>query len=452
MRLFIKCLCVFFLISDHVLRSQESDYVSYGAALEVLKAGDYEKAIDYFSRYLRVSNMHDEAYFQRGNAYYGLRKYDEALNDYLKAYSMGYNSSRMLYNVASIYREKGLEDGAIEFLNKALNINPGFIDSYLLLGDIYSARGDLVKAKESYKKAFSLDPSARLQIFSLGQISMEMGDYKDAIKYFSIALGFDSLDFQYNYSLGVAYYHINDTVNSLNYLRRAAKIDENNGMPIFYEGKICYKSGNYVRALELFSSALQTGRLTVSLDEIYRDRAMCYANISDFRSAIEDINNVISINPSDAMAYVLRGIIRYQMGNDTLALADFNKVITISPDYAQAYLYRGLIYLGRSLPQLAREDFTKALELSPDDTLVLFHMGNFMLEEERYMDAINYYNKAFSLNPKFYRIFENRGIAYYNLGYYRLASVDFDAAIKHNPSLYSKLKPFYIDARRRSGM
>ncbi|MCX7878134.1 MAG: tetratricopeptide repeat protein [Ignavibacteria bacterium] len=448
----MKYLFIIFIVFINSTSSQDTSYVSYSVALEVLNSGAYEKAVDYFNRYLKVSSMHDEAYFQRGNAYYELRKYDEALSDYLKAYELGFNNSRMLYRVASIYREKKFDNAAIDYLNKALNINSGFIEAYLMLGEIYTEAGDYKKADEIYSKIVKLAPLAREKVSSIAEMSMALGNYRDAVKYYTIAISFDSSDFNNIYSLGVAYYHLNDTSNALSYLRKSSLMNKTHGMPYFYLAKIYSEQGNYHRAAECLTEALSIGSLTVELADVYKTRAMCYSKIKDYLSALEDLNSAIRLNASFPDLYVLRGIVQYEKGDDTLALKDFNKAISLSPDISLAYTYRGLIYLNRTLPQLARDDFTRALELSPDDTLVLFHMGNFMLEEEKYMEAINYYNRAFSVNPKFYRIFENRGIAYYNLGYYRQASVDFDAAIKHNPSLITKLKPLFIDARRKSGM
>jgi len=71
------------------------------------------------------------------------------------------------------------------------------------------------------------------------------------------------------------------------------------------------------------------------------------------------------------------------------------------------------------------------------------------LAKDDFQNALNYYIKALNINPKYSSVFENRGICYYNLGFYKLAAADFESAMKYNPELKEKLMPLYVDAKSR---
>jgi tetratricopeptide (TPR) repeat protein len=71
------------------------------------------------------------------------------------------------------------------------------------------------------------------------------------------------------------------------------------------------------------------------------------------------------------------------------------------------------------------------------------------MENDDYKNAVVFYERALKVNPKYGIVFENRGISYYNLGYYRMAAADFEAAMKYNPQLTTKLRPLYQDAKSR---
>jgi tetratricopeptide (TPR) repeat protein len=58
----------------------------------------------------------------------------------------------------------------------------------------------------------------------------------------------------------------------------------------------------------------------------------------DFRGALADYNQTISINPKYSEAYFNRAILKKNKLNDIQgALADYNQTISINPNYFQAY-------------------------------------------------------------------------------------------------------------------
>ena len=105
--------------------------------------------------------------------------------------------------------------------------------------------------------------------------------------------------------------------------------------------------------------------------------------------------------------------------------------------------------MNRLLYELAEADLRKAVTFVPDDTLALYTLGNILYQKDDFLGALSYYDKALKINPKYSAVFENRGICYYNLGFYKMAAADFEAAMKYNPSLTEKLKPLYYDAKSR---
>ena len=65
-----------------------------------------------------------------------------------------------------------------------------------------------------------------------------------------------------------------------------------------------------------------------------------YAKEGDKTGAIADHTQAITLNPTDADAYLNRGNARYAEGNKQGAIADYTKAIRLKPDYAEAYITR----------------------------------------------------------------------------------------------------------------
>jgi tetratricopeptide (TPR) repeat protein len=104
--------------------------------------------------------------------------------------------------------------------------------------------------------------------------------------------------------------------------------------------------------------------------EAYNDRGILYAKLGEFKQAIMDYNQAISIDPKSARAFNDRGIAYRNLGEYEQALADYNKAIALDPKFAEAYGNRGVFYFVveeyRDCAQ-ARADLEYFLELAPND-------------------------------------------------------------------------------------
>jgi tetratricopeptide (TPR) repeat protein len=107
------------------------------------KQGNFVEAERTLNRAIEINQNSAVAYFNRGYFNEETKRYDESIKDYLKAEELGYDNLAYLYNnLAVAHRRKKLFDEAIEYINKARNIDPDWpnIDGTLAL--IYSDKGD----------------------------------------------------------------------------------------------------------------------------------------------------------------------------------------------------------------------------------------------------------------------------------------------------------------------
>lgn len=80
-----------------------------------------------------------------------------------------------------------------------------------------------------------------------------------------------------------------------------------------------------------------------------------------------------------------------------------------------------------------------AVKESPDHYFFQMQMAEMLSAQGNFSLAIDYYTKAISIRSNKYEIYNNRGIAYYNLGKYEKAILDFNVAIsksEFNPAYY----------------
>lgn len=97
------------------------------------------------------------------------------------------------------------------------------------------------------------------------------------------------------------------------------------------------------------------------------NRAVIFMQLSDFKSAFNDLNKAQTIYPSFGAINVNLGNIFFLGEAYPRALENYNLAIEKSlPELHVAYMNRGLVYKAMNNPLAAIKDFQKALELKPD--------------------------------------------------------------------------------------
>lgn len=137
-------------------------------------------------------------------------------------------------------QEKQLLNQAIEHLNKALKLHPGYVNGYLNLGLAYFKLGDLVKAEEIWKEAqvrypnnpylytyYNFLANTYLQIgMSLGK----EGKYKEAIEKMEKATSISPNNPEIWYNLGGASFTIGEYAKAQQAFTRALQLNPNFGL------------------------------------------------------------------------------------------------------------------------------------------------------------------------------------------------------------------------------
>lgn len=88
----------------------------------------------------------------------------------------------------------------------------------------------------------------------------------------------------------------------------------------------------------------------------------------------------------------------FEQGQTTVALDEIKQVLAIDPGLSDAYSLRGLIYMRLNSPQLAEDSFRRALQINPRDAGVLHNYGWFLCQQQRYPESLQAFNQALA-NP-----------------------------------------------------
>jgi tetratricopeptide (TPR) repeat protein len=142
--------------------------------------------------------------------------------------------------------------------------------------------------------------------------------------------------------------------------------------------------------------------------------------------------------PRAERGYLNRGRIKSSRRQHKEALQDYDKAILLNPQYYLAYANRATKYITLNRNEEALKDLSRAIEIKPDYSRPYINRGVLKSESGKYREAIEDFDLALTKKDLTTRnramIFNNRGVAYMNLGDNSGALKDYDAAIKLDAS------------------
>ena len=151
---------------------------------------------------------------------------------------------------------------------------------------------------------------------------------------------------------------------------------------------------------------------------------------------------ILAIEPENANALHLLGLIFYQNGSHQDALEKIGLAIQINPNVSSYHSNLGLVLRGLKRLDAAVDSFDKAIALKPDNAGAYSNRGISLQELRQFDAAVASFNKAIALQPDFAEAFSSRGVALHQLKQFDSAVDSFEKAIllrNDYPEAYSNL-------------
>ena len=399
------------------------------------------------------------------------------------------------YNDGLIAVREKKYDKALENFNKAIEMNPAYIEAYNKRGMCYYELKKYRNALTDFDRAAQLDPNnesiRRIQTLLHqkladaegnkidDEINDELGDKTDntangrkITNAMSVAEFFRQKKNQA--TTGTA-------TKSIQTLLHQKMNDQNKGVKLLnkvlmsivvcvillFFGVSVYSARNsarehnisgltyqskqqYDKALEEFNQAI---KLYSGYAEAYFNRGMIFYKKKDYPDSLTDLNRAIQLDSQYTEAYFERGMLYCEEGKYDKALNDFDKAIKLnskyaeilkySSEYAKAYCGRGMLYCEEGKYDKALDDFDQAIELDSEYAEILKQYpryaeaycgrGMSCAKMGQYDKAVTDFNKAIELYPQYPEAYFNRGKAYYDKEEFDKALTDYNRVIELNP-------------------
>ena len=153
---------------------------------------------------------------------------------------------------------------------------------------------------------------------------------------------------------------------------------------------------------------------------------------------------VLALQPNEAEALHLLGVLRHQQGNSQEAVELIAKAIAIKPDIADWHSNLGIALAALGRFDEAVSAYHCAIAIRPDFPEAHNNLGNTLKDGGRLNEAVGAYRQAIAIKPNYPDAHNGLGAALYMLGQPAEAETSFREALR--------LQPNFPDAHRNLGM
>ena len=150
----------------------------------------------------------------------------------------------------------------------------------------------------------------------------------------------------------------------------------------------------------------EIARLSQQLDEaptslLYFARAIEFAIVQDYTSAIDDCTRALQLSATNAN---LSTIITFCRANWRYRLLEYQRA-TGEQEATKTIDF-----------EIMLRDYDQVLRLQPDFVFALYNKANILCAQREWQTAINYYTQAIAMDNDFAEAYFNRGLTYVYIG------------------------------------
>lgn len=169
-------------------KTPESALCQCNLAYNQLITNDYAGSANHYSEALKYDPSTVEAYNGRGQAYFQLRKYPEALSDFTAAISAGIVTPKLFLNKGKCLVILNRAPEAIPDLNRSIELEPKSPEAFYFRGVAYEKAGDTPKAIADYSQAIQLNANYVEALVNRGLLRAKSAQFTESIQDYTAAL------------------------------------------------------------------------------------------------------------------------------------------------------------------------------------------------------------------------------------------------------------------------
>ncbi|KAJ2078839.1 glucose repression mediator protein [Coemansia sp. RSA 988] len=337
----------------------------------------------------RISAMAEDVWNHIGSLFEVMNEPERALSAYENALSKNPYSAAALTQTANIYRSREDFEKAVEYFQRAVNINNSNGEVWGAIGNCYLMLDELPKAYHAYQQAIIHLPNPKEPKlwYGIGILYDRYGSYDHAEEAFIAVMNMDP--------------------------------GFDKATEIYFRLGIIHKcQGKYTQSLECFNRILSDPPKPLTETDIWFQIGNVHELNSEFGHAKDAYERVLHENPQHAKVLQQLGALYFRpntsLTNIDMAIQLLTNAIEVDSDKAeaQAWYLLGRCYMIQRQYNKAYEAYQQAVYRDGNNANYWCSIGVLYYQINQYRDALDAYSRAIRINPYLSEVWFDLGALY----------------------------------------
>ncbi|MCG1023054.1 tetratricopeptide repeat protein [Sutcliffiella horikoshii] len=366
-------------------------YTVIDQALELIDNGEIEKGLSLLKE--NETKFGEEDLFQTAQIYQQLGMLEDAKELFKNLLYQFPNESDLIISLAEVHIDLDEEDEAMGLLENISEEDDVYVQSLLLLADLYQAQGLYEVSEQKLLAAKKLAPNEPIISLALGEVYLSQGDYKKAIPFYQSVLPHaDELDFSLQERLAECYSATGQFEEAMPYfdqaLQKELKIDV-----LFQYGFTAFQAGYFKTSIEKLN---QVKELDYEYSSLYLYLAKAYEHEGLLEDSLRVAKEGLAVNEYNKELQVYGAKVAMKQQNVEEAEKLLREAIAIDPGYVEAALTLTKIFLQEERYEDVIDCLKELINFGETDPQYDWDLAVAYQKTERYSDALNHYRHAYT--------------------------------------------------------
>ncbi|KAF2151487.1 mitochondrial precursor protein [Myriangium duriaei CBS 260.36] len=262
--------------------------------------------------------------------------YTEADEAFRKAIEVGglEQHEALAYNMRGTFKYLRGEDGALDDLNKSIELDKSLIQSYVKRASMHLEANNRQEAKEDFDAAIEQDVRDPDIYYHRAQLNFILAEYGEAAKDYQKSIDLDSKFIFSHIQLGVTQYKMGSIASSMATFRRCMKNFDKVPDVYNYYGELLLDQQKYQEAIEKFETAVELEKKEhvtgMNVLPLINKALALFQWKQDFKAAEDLCQKALIIDPECDIAVATMAQLLLQQGKVTDALTYFERAAELS--------------------------------------------------------------------------------------------------------------------------